>query len=209
MIKKRKSEILKKIYHCAELYKNKFSGKQFIFITEITNIKKINYYIINFQASNFCHLTGVITHLKPKDFYNKVRKKKLGLSDFQLDKQNYCEQKLAVLPYLLSMKEKSFTLVADHLNKNTHIIADKVIGNTHGCLICRSDGSSAMYPLSIKQLKNTRNDVTIRGTEEKIVCILSKDMHTMALFENLLYLSEEYSITYLKSKNNEIKKIIK
>ena len=77
-----KQRVLKEIIKSAKEYKENLVDYEYLIYSSEFNVKK--YYIISAKEDNFLHLTGVITNLKPIEFYNKCIDCTLTEEDFEI-----------------------------------------------------------------------------------------------------------------------------
>lgn len=123
-----KKEILKRIYTCAKLYKENFSGCNLLFV--YLENGTINTLETAFSASNFRHLTGVITSpcMRAKEFFDKAVKKRLnenGITDL----------KLSVLPEFLGGLASSAKMTGEHDNNSKiELETEILVGNVTRCM---------------------------------------------------------------------------
>ena len=96
----RDDEIISKICRCASLYRQNLVNKNYMIVYDVSDKEAaLSPEMIEtvFAAQNFLHLTGVFTHLKPVQFYERCADSRLKKSDFTKPSNGVHEQKLRVL----------------------------------------------------------------------------------------------------------------
>lgn len=104
---------LDKIYLSAKYYKENCAGKFLIYISYSKENKSHSVVEVKFLKSNFLHLTGLKTSLKPNQFFDKCIKNQISIHDFTLPEDGVSQLKLDILPMLMSFKGKNFTMIGD------------------------------------------------------------------------------------------------
>ena len=117
---------------CALDYLHNFIGKKYIVYS--SNFTQNLYYTINAKEDNYLHLTGVITNLKARVFFDKCVARMLEESDFELgdkSRKGSIRKKIKVLK------------TAVNLFDGTHIInvEERFIKNKVVCSFATSDGT--------------------------------------------------------------------
>ncbi len=138
-----KSEALAIIFNCAEKYEKNLKNKNLLFVCMDRN-KKLSYMEVEFNASNFLHLTGVkLTDEFKNDFkgverfakvfYKKCLVKRLRIKDFDFSDDGTTQLKLTVLPMLME-ENLSANSIGDYDVFKPRLYTEKTAGNIKGCM---------------------------------------------------------------------------
>ena len=185
-----KKKAIDVIVNAAENYKKYLQDKVFLVIyIENTVVKTVQ---VEFRDNHFLHLTGVLTKLSAKRFYEKCINQKLASEDFELDKRGKTQQKLMVLPFLHELLYHN-CMIGNFINSGICIRADYFVGNTKAILSVgfrygkKMDFPVTLYKEDVRKLSQPTN---------KVLAIFVRD-----------YKQQNYTeCTYL-SKGQEIDKL--
>jgi hypothetical protein len=95
-----RKESIRKLYDSAKRYSEKFEGMDYAFVYR-DGSGDLAYKEVTFNPSAFKHLTGVVTNMKPIDFYRACVGSRLPTSITE-GNMDIAEVKLSVLPSLLN-----------------------------------------------------------------------------------------------------------
>ncbi len=123
---KKLENIRKTIVTCATEYKRTFSGKNYIHIYECN--KSLYHIESEFLNTNYLHLTGIKTKLKPEDFFQQCVDNKISIRDIELKKDGTTELKISVLPSLKHIISCN-ALIGDYEQSHRRLIVDTVLGD--------------------------------------------------------------------------------
>lgn len=133
----------------ARLYRDNFVGKQLLFVMTDKH-KKVSSLTVEFNASNFHHLTGLEltnkawSHL---DFYNFCIDGRLKESDIQFSGQGTTHQKLSVLPFVFRNNNLSASMVGNYNHSHPLLYTEKLVGGVKWALGFRNvDGKEKYIP---------------------------------------------------------------
>lgn len=187
-----KKEALSIIVKCAKNYKEHLAGKALLIVAEkidAENPKPISCTELTFDASNFMHLTGVVTNLKAKDFFHKCLDGKLKFEDFDFSADNTTQLKLEVLTSIIN-KNLSARMIGDYCSKRLKLQTQKLAGGDKCCIGFITSSPSERY------VPNTILKEDIRQCSENLARVI-------AVFRKVR--SDEYytELTY-KAKNIDL-----
>ena len=184
---KTKIEAIKIIHDCAALYRNNLTGKKLLFIT-IRNNGVASFESL-FMPRNFLHLTGVATRLNGDLFYQAAVNNRLSTSDVTLATDGKTEQKLAILPQLMSIHYTA-RMVGDYDNSRPLLIADKFAGT-----VTTAMGFINMNGIYIPNtaLKLDVREITAHATRHRIAAIFIKPRDD-DLYKRLTYIAKGITI---------------
>lgn len=154
-----KSEPLKQIIECANLYRENFSEYDFLLIYDDSG--RIEMLEISFKASNFTHLTGVTAKedISAYEFFNKAVGKRLSESDFEMEEKRMAKFKLSVLPNFLSNPARSFNMIGEY---NTYskkeLKTEHLAGGEKSCMGFTRNEKDIFVPNTILQ-EDIRNNI--------------------------------------------------
>ncbi len=134
---------LSTILKAAEKYEENLRDYNLLFVCHDKH-KRISFFEVEFNASNFLHLTGVkiTSHFKrsfnSKDefankFYEKCLNKRLSIKDFNFASDGTTQLKLDVLPALMQ-KNLSANSIGDFDAYTFKLYTEKIAGSTKGCM---------------------------------------------------------------------------
>lgn len=138
-----KNSVLKIIFKAADDYEKNLRDHNLLFVCHDKH-KKISFLEVEFNASNFLHLTGVkISSYFKKSltsknefankFYEKCLERRLSTKDFNFSPDGTTSLKLEVLPAL--MKKNLSANSIGNLDKYTFkLYTEKIAGSTKGCM---------------------------------------------------------------------------
>ena len=128
-----KEKALKLIFQSAELYSQNFCNQMLLIISENKSLNKTFSVEIQFDKTNFLHLTGVKflprSSISPSVFFDRCISKRLSVNDFEMSADGTTEQKLAILPQMLNSVNLSTNMIGDFQGRRPALITDKLVGN--------------------------------------------------------------------------------
>lgn len=131
------------IFNAAELYEKNLRDNNILFVYWDKH-KRIQYLEVEFNASNFMHLTGVKVSKQFKNqvldskeyankFYEKCIKKRLSVNDFNFAEDGTTPLKLDVLPMLMK-KNLSANAIGNIDVRTVKLYTEKIAGSIKGCI---------------------------------------------------------------------------
>lgn len=138
-----KKAALSVIFNAAELYEKNLRDNNILFVYWDKH-KRIQYLEVEFNASNFMHLTGVKVSKQFKNqvldskeyankFYEKCIKKRLSVNDFNFAEDGTTPLKLDVLPMLMK-KNLSANAIGNIDVRTVKLYTEKIAGSIKGCI---------------------------------------------------------------------------
>ncbi len=131
-----KKEAISIVISAARLYRDNFVGKRLLFVVTDKH-KKLSALEVEFDASNFHHLTGLEltnktwSHL---DFYNICIDGRLKEADIEFARKGTTNQKLAVLPYIFKNPNLSASMMGNYNNSHPLLYTEKLVGSVKWAL---------------------------------------------------------------------------
>ncbi len=167
----KKADLIRIITKCAKQYKEELLDKSLLIIFGDSQ-GHTSALEVCFSKTNFLHLTGVRTQMRPGQFFKTCLNSRLKDTDVEVRKDGTTEQKLAVLPFLMT-KNLSAKMIGDYLPQGINLITEKMVGNVRGCLGFVPDKATGQYvPNTILQ-----DDIRKRVVnQQKIMAIYRKDI---------------------------------
>ncbi len=143
MLKKNKRDALSVIFKAADDYEKNLRDHNLLFLC-CDKHKRISSFEVEFNASNFLHLTGVKisqyfkNNANPKKelankFYEKCINRRLSVNDFNFAKDGTTQLKLDVLPALMQ-KNLSANSIGDLDTLTFKLYTEKIVGSMRGCM---------------------------------------------------------------------------
>ena len=114
----------------SRLYRDNFAGKRLLFLLTDKH-KHISTLEVGFDASNFQHLTGIISANKSwssLDFYNFCIDARLKESDIILSEKGTTHQKLSVLRLAFKNSNLSASMMGVYNNSHPLLYTEKLVG---------------------------------------------------------------------------------
>lgn len=138
-----KKSALSVIFKAAEAYEKELRNNNLLFICSNKH-KQISYLEVEFNASNFMHLTGVkiSKHFKQQlnssgkyanKFYEMCLNKRLSPDDFDFAEDGTTALKLDVLPTLMK-KNLSANAIGEFGVRTVKLYTEKIAGSIKGCM---------------------------------------------------------------------------
>lgn len=143
MLDNNKNSALSIIFKAADEYEKNLRDNNLMFVCQDKH-KRISFFEVEFNASNFLHLTGVkiSSHFKKNlnsnnefanKFYEKCLKRRLSVKDFYFAVDGTTQLKLDVLPALMK-KNLSANSIGDLDAYTFKLYTEKIAGSTKGCM---------------------------------------------------------------------------
>lgn len=196
----KKSEALKKLIYSAKIYDELLLNKNYIFITEKDN----KYLEVLFQATNFKHLTGIETDLKPKRFFESSLSGKIKEADINFKKNGTTELKLNILPSILNIQNIS-KMIGEFDNNGllkVRLYSEKIIGNTNYCMGLVQDKSGYYSPNTV--LKEDLRKISI--STQKVIFVFKKN-RADKLYNEICYVAKGLDIKEIDFKKEILSKL--
>ena len=182
-----KTDAIKIIHDCAVLYGKNLSSKNVLFIC--THDGNADCVETLFMPHNFMHLTGVGARVNSDQFFRAAIDNKLSQTDITLKQNGITEQKLNVLPQLMSIHITA-RMVGDYDNTMPLLIADKFAGT-----VTMAMGFVNVNGLFIPKtaLKKDVRDITTVTSRRKVIAIFVKHRRDPE-YTRLTYMAKEMFI---------------
>lgn len=144
-----KKEALGIIFRCADLYEKNLCGRMLLIISANSSMNKTYATEIQFERTNFMHLTGVKfkegCRIPPDTFYTLCLSRRLSSDSFELAEDGTTVRKLLVLPEILGKSNLSANMIGDYYDRKPALITDKLAGNVRGCIGVVYDNNRSNY----------------------------------------------------------------
>ncbi|MBM6823528.1 PBECR4 domain-containing protein [Veillonella magna] len=130
-----KRKALEILFTSAENYQNNLNERNLLFV-HINKRKQVGFIETKFSASNFQHLTGVVTDkniISPSRFYELCLNKKLKISEFEFRKDGTTELKLRAMPEIFS-KNISGKMLGDFDAFKVKLQTEKLVGGIRAAI---------------------------------------------------------------------------
>jgi hypothetical protein len=176
----KKAEAIKIMTGCARAYHKELANRNILFLFgDGTNPE---YFETTFLSRHFLHLTGVTPAPErvrsSSDFYDRCRKGRLNISDFDLPANGTADMKLSVLPQLMQIY-RSAKMIGDFDFTKSLLYTEKLAGNVSACMGFVRDG--AFYvPNTI--LREDVRDITVRP-QKRVLATFRKPVRATAYTE--------------------------
>lgn len=127
-----KKEALARVFSAATEYKNNLVDQSLLFIC--TDKHKLAYHLeVTFDASNFLHMTGVETSVKPQHFFEMCLDRRLTENDFEFSDDGTTPLKMIALPKLVK-KNLSANMLGDYNMAQPKLYTEKIAGGVYACV---------------------------------------------------------------------------
>lgn len=187
-----KKTALSVIFKAAEAYEKELRNNNLLFICSDKH-KRISYLEVEFNASNFMHLTGVkiSEHFKQKlnssekyanKFYEMCLNKRLSPDDFDFAEDGTTALKLDVLPTLMK-KNLSANAIGEFGLRTVKLYTEKIAGSIKGCMGFIHDNKVN------KNVPNTvlKTDIRDSSTEIKRILVTYRKKKTAINYCEIVY----------------------
>ena len=182
-----KEKALKLIFQSAELYNQNFCNQMLLIISANKSLNKTFSVEIQFDKTNFLHLTGVKflprSSISPSVFFDRCIAKRLSVNDFEMSADGTTEQKLAILPQMLNSVNLSANMIGDFQGRRPALITDKLVGNVRGCLGIVYDSKRDNFAPNTVLNLDMRQEVQ---NQQRIIAIYKKGK-SESNYETLVY----------------------
>lgn len=185
-----KSEAVRIISKCANIYKKRLDGYQIVFVYRDEN-NHSNYMEVKFRSYNFLHFTGVIPRngLSANDFYRFALNNRLSERDFIFKNNHTTILKLKILDAIMNIDTKA-RMIGNYIGPHLDLYTEKVTGTTTACLGL-IEKENFYLPNSVLS-EDIR--VIISKPPGKIYAIFKKPMNS-PLYTQLTYHTKNLKIT--------------
>lgn len=182
-----KREALGIIFRCADLYEQNLCNRMLLIISANSSMNKTFATEIQFDRTNFMHLTGVKfkdgKRLPPDTFYTLCLSKRLTIDNFELSNDGTTVRKLLVLPEILGKRNLSANMIGDYHDRKPALITEKLAGNIRGCIGVTYDYARRNYApntvLNLDMRLSVQNRQRIIATYRKMK---SEDKYTELVY---------------------------
>lgn len=152
-------------------YLNTFADKNYILIFE--DGKNLQYIETEFLKTNYLHLTGIETKLRPNDFFQRCVDNEISVEDIALRKDGSTELKISILPSLKIMMSCN-ALIGDYESSHRRLFVDIVVGDTKKLMTLGLTLKATGYYVPKTLL---REDVkTLSNRTRKVIAVYSKNI---------------------------------
>lgn len=131
-----KSECLKRAFESADLYKRNLLNKHILILFQ-ESPNKIGSIEVTFTSANFLHLTGILftkgNELSPADFFTHCVERRLSIDSIDLKPDGTTEQKMTVLPLLLT-PNLSAKMLGTYKGGRIKLVTDRLAGGIAGSI---------------------------------------------------------------------------
>lgn len=148
----KKQAVLSAVFSAAADYEKNLNGNNLLFVL-LDKHKNTSYFEVEFDSSNFMHLTGIqFTNTYKKSlkfnadnygndieisyankFYEKCINRKMGINEFEFSENGTTQLKLQVLPFLMK-SNLSANMVGKFTSLTCKLYTERVAGNVRGCM---------------------------------------------------------------------------
>ena len=180
-----KKEAVSIAISAARLYRNNFVGKRLLFLMTDKH-KNVFSLEVGFDASNFQHLTGLLSSNKEwshLDFYNHCIDGRLKAEDIEFADKGTTNQKLTVLPHIFSNPNLSASMMGNYNNSHPLLYTEKLVGGVKWALGFRDVSNSGDYVPDTLLEGDIRNNIY---ESYRIIATYVKDA-TEDTFTQLVY----------------------
>ena len=173
----------------ARLYRDNFVGKRLLFLMT-DKYKNVQHLEVGFDASNYQHLTGLLSTNKEwsrLDFYNRCIDGRLRSTDVEFSSNGTTMQKLSVLPYVFANKNLSASMIGTYNNSHPLLYTETLVGGVKWALGFRDVSGSGDY------VPDTLLEGDIRSmvySSYRIIATYIKDSDSR-VFTQLVYLAKK------------------
>lgn len=170
-----KKEALGIIFRCADLYERNLCNRMLLIISCNNSGNRIHATEIQFDRTNFMHLTGVkfenTERIPPDSFYVLCLSRRLRTEQFDLAPDGTTVSKLRILPAMLGKSNLGANMIGDYYDQKPKLITDKLAGNVRGCIGVVYDVDRESYfpntVLNLDMRHSVRNQQRIIATYRK------------------------------------------
>lgn len=127
-----KKEALARVFSAATEYKNNLVDQSLLFVC-IDKHKHTYHLEVTFDASNFLHMTGFETGIKPQHFFEMCLDRRLTENDFEFSDDGTTPLKMMVLPKLVK-KNLSANMLGDYNMAQPKLYTEKIAGGVYACV---------------------------------------------------------------------------
>lgn len=170
-----KKEALGILFRCADLYEQNLRDRMLLIISSNNSKNKVFATEIQFDRTNFMHLTGVkfenTDRISPDSFYTLCLSRRLRTEQFDLAPDGTTVSKLRILPVILSKSNLGANMIGDYYDQKPKLITDKLAGNVRGCIgVVYDTVRESYFPntvLNLDMRHSVRNQQRIIATYRK------------------------------------------
>ena len=159
----------------ARLYRKNFAGRNLLFILTDKH-KRITALEVEFDASNFMHLTGlrpVNKQWSSLDFYNRCLAARIKENEIEFSTDGSTHQKLAVLLNALKSPSLSASMVGDYNNSRPYLISEKMAGGVK-------------WAIGFRKKRYASNYVPVTLLEGDIRELITTQYRVIAVYQKLI-----------------------
>lgn len=170
-----KTEALGIIFRCADLYEQNLCNRTLLIISSNNSGNRVIATEIQFDRTNFMHLTGIKfegkKRISPDSFYTLCLNRRLQSEQFDLAPDGTTVSKLRVLPAMLGKCNLGANMIGDYYDQKPKLITEKLAGNVRGCIgIVYDEDRESYFPntvLNLDMRHSIRNQQRIIATYRK------------------------------------------
>lgn len=210
-----KKDALRILFDTSQKYKTELCGKNLLFVSIDTH-KKVEFFEVVFNESNFLHLTGVqrskqsidisgIISNYSKEFFNKCLSKRLKEEEIEFSDDGKTVLKLTVLPLVVN-KNISARMYGYYNGSNEILYTEYLLGGVNACLgFVKAKERNVFVPNTL--LKQDIRSITKRYN--KIIATYRKDVRE-TLYNECVYKAkkEDLSNYFFPEEYEYLKNII-
>lgn len=201
-----KKTALSVIFDAAKAYEENLRDNNLLFVCWDKH-KRISYLEVEFNASNFMHLTGMrfseelrsslIRESNGKidansditfanEFYDRCINKRLSVEDFEFAEDGTTPLKLDVLPTLMK-SNLSVNAIGDFDARTVKLYTEKIAGNINGCMgFIRDEKTNKNVPNTV-----LKADVRDCVSESKRILITYRKKKDDLLYNEIVYVAKK------------------
>ena len=142
-----KKEAVSIAISAARMYQKNFVGKHLLFLTTDKH-KNVSSLEVKFNASNFQHLTGLLSTNKKwshLDFYNFCIDGRLKEEHIEFADLGTTNQKLSVLPFVFKSSNLSASMIGSYNNVHPLLYTEKLVGGVRWAIGFRDVSGKGDY----------------------------------------------------------------
>ncbi len=184
----KKSEILRCIFHGADLYKENVLDQTFLFVYQ-SDGTGYQYAEVIFQKGNYQHLTGVeVPGVQSHDFFERCLSRRIAERDIREARDGTTPMKLAVLERAIREIGKA-PMLGIYDESRIYLKTDRLIGGVAWCIgfVQRAGQTQPLLPNTL--LREDIRNVSRRPTH-RIVLSLKKEKGN-PLYSELLRVAKD------------------
>ncbi|MGF0095743.1 PBECR4 domain-containing protein [Peptoniphilus sp. SGI.035] len=192
----KKEKDLKTIINSGNMFRKNLSNKSLLIISGSINAPNVNE--IEFQNSNFLHLTGVVTKVNANNFMRMLEKSRIKISDWDYRKDGTTQLKLRILPDIVNIHNRA-KMIGVYDKRRVFMSTDLCIGNTF-CylgLIKTNRITNRNNNVYVPNTSIASNIISDTNSRERILAIYRKDKNKIK-YDDLTYLAKGIDKQYIE-----------